>query len=33
VRQTEADQGKRSELLSSEERERLKALERLAARR
>jgi transposase len=28
VRQTEADEGKRSELLSSEERERLKALER-----
>lgn len=27
VRQTEADEGKRSELLSSEERERLKALE------
>jgi len=28
VRQTEADEGKRSELLSGEERERLKALER-----
>ena len=28
VRQTEADEGRRSELLSSEERERLKALER-----
>lgn len=28
VRRTEADEGKRSELLSSEERERLKALER-----
>jgi transposase len=28
VRQTEADEGKRSELLSSEERERLKGLER-----
>jgi transposase len=28
VRQVEADEGKRSELLSSEERERLKALER-----
>ena len=28
VRQTEADEGKRTELLSSEERERLKALER-----
>ena len=28
VRQAEADEGKRSELLSSEERERLKALER-----
>jgi len=28
VRQTEADEGKRSELLSSEERERLKTLER-----
>jgi transposase len=28
VRQTEADEGKRSELLSSEERERPKALER-----
>jgi transposase len=28
VRQTEADEGKRSELLSSEERERLKELER-----
>jgi transposase len=28
VRQTEADEGKRSELLSTEERERLKALER-----
>ena len=28
VRQTEADEGKRSELLSSDERERLKALER-----
>ena len=28
VRQTEADEGKRSKLLSSEERERLKALER-----
>jgi transposase len=28
VRQTEADEGKRTELLNSEERERLKALER-----
>ncbi|HET8863515.1 MAG TPA: hypothetical protein VFM94_09730 [Solirubrobacterales bacterium] len=28
MRQTEADEGKRSELLSSDERERLKALER-----
>ena len=28
MRQTEADEGKRSELLSGEERERLKALER-----